>query len=330
MDVVASVDIIYVNYHLYDELEVSIGTLFSSNVASNLEISVTILDNSFSEAEPSSIAGFLRYLDDLKSKSTFSVNYIPSDVNLGFGAACNKGARLSAAPYVAFVNCDTLFPSDTSQLFSSLLSRLQDQRAFIAAPRVFKESGELHASCFSFDPVSILLKPIRHVRRVAPRYTRIIPFSNSIKRRLDRITYEGMDKTIPVSVDWVSGCFLLCKRSFFELVSGFDPRYFLYFEDVDLCRKARQLGGQVIFDPTVSIIHRASHGSASRKGLMRSVIFNELARMHIHSWLLYCIKWRKDIVKKASLILSRPGYLPFLSGPDAEYTLDFSKFKPKK
>ena len=90
-----------------------------------------------------------------------------------------------------------------------------------------------------------------------------------------------MDKSQPCIVDWVSGCFAVVRKDFFENVSGFDERYFLYFEDVDLCRKARQFSHFVVFDPRMQIVHKARHQSASREGVVRSIVFNQVARYHI-------------------------------------------------
>ena len=122
-----------------------------------------------------------------------------------------------------------------------------------------------------------------------------------IKKRIDRITYEGLDKSKPTLVDWLSGCFLIIRRDFFENIEGFDSRFFMYFEDVDICRKARKFGLKTLFEPRVKIVHRGSYQSSRGKSLLNILLFNKAARYHIISWLKYLYKWRYDFYWKIIL-----------------------------
>jgi GT2 family glycosyltransferase len=295
---------------------------------SKAEISakVYIVDNSFIDSGPE-VIGVLSDFCKFTTSDRFYVSYLPSDSNSGFGAACNKAAKLCSAPLLAFVNCDTTFECTDPQGFLQMIQMLSLGDAAIVGPRIMSDVGLLHASCFSFDPVSILLKPFRHVRKVGSTIRLKIPKYSSFKKRIDRITYEGMDKSKPCFVDWVSGCFAVVRRDLFEHVAGFDERYFMYFEDVDLCRKFRQFSLGVVFDPRVTVIHVASHESAKRRGVFRSLLFNPVARYHVMSWLRYCWKWKSDFRDKLSCLCS-----PFprnsrrrLGG--VGYGLDFSVYK---
>lgn len=286
---------------------------------------IYIVDNSFAISDKESVQRLFS-LTKAYSDKVVSIHYIPSDFNQGFGSACNKAAMLSNEDLIVFANCDTDFSRTDAQGFESLINIFQDDSVAIVGPKIISESGLLHASCFSFDPVSISLKPLRHVRKIGTVFTRHIPRYRSFKKRIDRITYEGMPKDIPVQVDWVSGCLMITSNDFFHSVQGFDERYFLYFEDVDLCRKARQLSKLVLFDPRVEVIHIAAHQSARNKGIARSLIRNRTARHHIRSWLRYCLKWKTDFVEKMILLLKR---LPAhdASRKKQKYLLDFSVFK---
>ena len=112
------------------------------------------------------------------------------------------------------------------------------------------------------------------------------------------LTYDGFYKNKLVEVDWISGCCMFVSRKCFEVTNGFDERYFLYFDDVDICRNARLNNYKVIYDPRLIIRHFAKHQSASYKGIYKSLIFNRTSRFHITSWFLYLIKWRKDMFYK--------------------------------
>jgi N-acetylglucosaminyl-diphospho-decaprenol L-rhamnosyltransferase len=322
-----SVDFVYVNYHSYGDVFRSVDSLRSLVSRAGLLARVYIVDNSFVESDSRHIAAVSEFSKSITS-DRFYVSYLPSDSNCGFGAACNKAARLCSAPLLVFVNCDTNFDSTDPRCFLQMLQVMSQGTVAVVGPRILSEAGLLHASCFSFDPISILLKPLRHVRKVGSSIRLKIPKYSSFKKRIDRITYEGMDKSMPCLVDWVSGCFAVVRRDLFEAVSGFDERYFMYFEDVDLCRKFRQFSFDVVFDPRVSVIHVASHESAKRRGVFRSLLLNPVARYHVMSWLRYCWKWKGDFREK---FLGR--CIPLLSRRTKRrlggvgYGLDFSVYK---
>jgi N-acetylglucosaminyl-diphospho-decaprenol L-rhamnosyltransferase len=297
-----NIDIIYVNYNSEHDLISSIKSL--KNIVSQWpgSISIFIADNSFCEVEDSTARSLYREIQRLRFSGWY-ISYLPSDSNLGFGKACNKAARLGKGEFLIFANCDTSFEGIDAHILLDTIIVADSEDVAIVGPRVLSETGHLHASCFSYDPISILLKPFRHVRKIG-RITKAIPKYKTFKKRIDRITYEGMPKSRVSNVDWVSGCLMICDRAFFELSGGFDEQYFLYFEDVDLCRKARRLGYSVVFDPRMTIVHRGKYQSSSQIGVLSSILFNKAARWHLISWLKYMWKWRKDFLHKLRLALT--------------------------
>lgn len=82
---------------------------------------------------------------------------------------------------------------------------------------------------------------------------------------LDRFRAPEPVPVAPAPVDWVSGCFMLVRRSVFNALNGFDPGYFMQLEDVDLCWRARRAGHEVIVDPALTFSHRG-HLSYARSG----------------------------------------------------------------
>ena len=113
-------------------------------------------------------------------------------------------------------------------------------------------------------------------------------------KRINYISYGNLNKNKSHEVDWISGCFMIIERKFFEQVNGFDERFFLYFEDIDICRKAKLFNKKVIYDPTQTIMHKGKFESSSKKGILNSTINNPTSRMHLSSWIKYIFKWKND------------------------------------
>jgi GT2 family glycosyltransferase len=291
------IDIVYVNFFSYAVICQSIKGLQDLLNKSRLQARVIVYDNSFTLADKGSVRSLIGQLHKFNS-SSFNISYIPSPSNIGFGRACNIASRNSTGEHILFLNCDTLFDNCDADSFQKML-QISNEHNVIIGPKVLAESGGLHSSCFTFDPVSILLKPLRHIRKLG-WITKSIPEMPYLKKRIDKLSYSQVPKEHPSYVDWVSGCCMLVNRAFFEHSSGFDERYFLYFEDVDLCRTARHLGLKVIFYPSFSIVHKAAHQSSTHIGIVRSLFNNPTARYHVISWIKYIWKWRADFIHRLS------------------------------
>ena len=88
----------------------------------------------------------------------------------------------------------------------------------------------------------------------------------TVMRLLNRVFGRGRTRDYPVDagpvdVDWIAGMFMCMSRTTFARIGGFDERYFMYYEDADICRRLRREGSRVVFDPTVSVIHDAQWSS---------------------------------------------------------------------
>ncbi|HEX6530100.1 MAG TPA: glycosyltransferase, partial [Burkholderiales bacterium] len=126
-----------------------------------------------------------------------------------------------------------------------------------AGPLVRSPDGKVEDSARRFPTVGALVKKL---------------FAE--KRRPDYPANAG-----PQRADWVAGMFILFRREAFEAVGGFDERYFLYYEDVDICRRLqRRRGSRAIYDPRAEVVHDAQR--ASRRDL-------RLARHHAASLLRF-------------------------------------------
>jgi GT2 family glycosyltransferase len=173
--------------------------------------------------------------------------------NVGFGAAVNQAARATSARLLWLLNpdCDVL-PGAFAAL-SATIDRHAD--CAIAAPRLLNADGTVQASARG-EPGAWTGLFGRHTL-----LTRVFPSSRIARRNLpaaDLVT-SGVESA---PVDWVMGAAMLVRREAFDLVGGFDERYFLYWEDADLCRRLRTRGLTTRYVPGARVIHE---GGASAR-----------------------------------------------------------------
>ena len=166
----------------------------------------------------------------------FPIKIIANRKPTGFGANHNSGFRESQHPLFCVLNPDIRMPSDP---FPDLALRLDNATTGIVAPLVRTSEGKIEASARPFPtPLLILRKAL-----VGPEP----PYYDA----------GGSDLT----PDWVGGMFMLFTRETFGAVGGFDERYHLYYEDVDICARVRMADKEVVLCPSVEVIHDAQRQS---------------------------------------------------------------------
>lgn len=198
------------------------------------------------------------------------ITYIHTGENLGFG----KGHNLileeleEISSYHLILNPDTYFNSDVIPLLIDCLEK--DQSIGIAAPKILYPNGDFQKSIRRFPKIQDFL-----IRRI-PGFGSV--FKSAFKRAnyLDQLGERQME------VEAVSGCFQLFRTSIFLKVQGFDSRYFMYMEDIDICRKVHNIGLRVVYLPTAIVYHHSEYGSKKEFKLLWA---------HIRSIIKYFVKW---------------------------------------
>lgn len=158
----------------------------------------------------------------------------------GFGANHNAAFQHATSAFFAVVNPDIRLPT---LALDALMSVMRDASTGAAAPVVLNAAGSVEDSVRRFPTIGGL------VRRVL------------LKQRAPGYRWE----TDPIDVDWTAGMFVVFRREAFSDVCGFDDRrFFMYFEDVDICRRLHRAGWRVVLQPAATVVHdarRASHRS---------------------------------------------------------------------
>lgn len=219
------VDAVVVNYKAGAHLPACVRSLRAEGVAE-----VVVVDNG---SEDGSL--------DLLREQDPAARVVASGVNVGYGAGVNRGLPHCSSELVLVTNPDVVArPGSVAALVSALCD---DDRVAIAGPRVEDPDGQLYPSARAFPS---LLEAFGHgfLGLVAPR--------NSFSRRYQLLDWDHQARR---TVDWVSGSCFLARRSALLTLSGFDERYFMYSEDVDLCWRARQAGFGVVYEPAAVVTH---------------------------------------------------------------------------
>jgi N-acetylglucosaminyl-diphospho-decaprenol L-rhamnosyltransferase len=166
----------------------------------------------------------------------FTVKVIRNTNPLGFGANHNQAFLQSTGRYYCVVNPDIRLNGDP---FKQLIACLSNASVGVVAPIVLGANGEVEDSARRFpSPFKILCKVFGGCKDG---------------------DYLIADK--PFYPDWVGGMFMLFPRGVYEQLGGFDQRYFLYYEDVDICARLRLLGYEVLLCTDVNVIHEAQRSS---------------------------------------------------------------------
>lgn len=167
---------------------------------------------------------------------SFQMQVVRNHSPQGFSTNHNQAFSLITGRFFCVMNPDIRFDKDP---FPPLLSCLQSQQIGVAAPVVVSENGLMEDNARHFPtPFKILCKVF------------------SKRRGSDYVI-----KTETIYPDWVGGMFMLFRNEVFKQMGGFNQKYFLYYEDVDLCARIRLQGYEVALCPGATVVHEARRDS---------------------------------------------------------------------
>lgn len=213
------------------------------------------------------------------------VEWIGLKSNIGFGKACNVGARRARGRYLVMLNPDTVVRETT--LADCVAFADSHPNAGMIGPKILNPDGSLQVSCRrSFPTPLVAFYRMSGLSRLFPR-----------SRRFGRYNLTYMDPDEPAEVDAISGSFMFLRRDVFDSIGGFDERFFMYGEDLDLCQRVHERGHEVWYYPGTQIVH--FKGKSSSKRAIRSranfyeamIIFSRkyrhLRETFLPGWLIY-------------------------------------------
>ena len=171
-----------------------------------------------------------------KSDFNFPLCLIQKKEKKGFCTNHNKAFNHAKGQFFCVLNPDIRLNSNP---FPTLINCFENKTVGVTAPLIKDENGKIAENARKFPTPLILFKKLLHIKR---------KYDYSI----------GVDIFSP---DWVGGMFMLFPYKVFKEIGGFDEKYFLYYEDVDLCARLKLYGYKIIHYPFVSAIHKAHYDS---------------------------------------------------------------------
>jgi len=201
-----------------------------------------------------------------------NISLIANDRNIGFGRANNLGIPLLKGRYVLLLNTDAFVAPDT--LRKTIAYMDEHPRCGVLGVKLLGRDGSLQPSCRYFPtPWNVFLAQTG-LNRV---------FKNA--RLVDDMAW---DHATVRQCDWVPGCYYLTRREIIDRFGLFDPRYFLYYEEVDHCRALKQAGWEVTYFPDTAVVHLGGESAKSEGPVTQGG--RQLSALQAESELLYLRK----------------------------------------
>ena len=223
------VSIIIVNYNSTELLKNCLDSLEKFTTGINFEI--IVVDNN---SMTSDIDELLKFHD--------RITLIKNDVNRGFGAANNQGVEVSNGKYVLLLNNDTiLFENSIKKVFDFAESLEGNE---IIGCKLLNEDKSIQKSVFDFPSFLNVFTSNFFLYLLFPK----LKYFNKY-----HLMNRGMSRT--TEVDVVTGAFLFINRKSFDVLGGFDERFFFYMDDTDLCYRHKKNKHRVVYYPETAIIH---------------------------------------------------------------------------
>lgn len=228
------ISIIIVSWKVRELLKQCLKTVLASK---DVTFEVIVVDNNSGDGT----------IEMLERDFAGAIKLIKSEQNLGFAKANNLGLREATGDYILFLNPDTEIKSDT--LAQSLVFMKENSNCGVMGPKMIFKNGGFQPSVRRFPTLGTIVMMFLKLPKIFPHL-----------KVIDHYLAVDFDYSKSQEVDQVMGAFMLMPKSIVDKLKGFDERFFVWFEEVDLCLRVKRSGFQVFYDSEIEIIH---HGGQS-------------------------------------------------------------------
>jgi hypothetical protein len=276
--------VIIVNFRGGEKLKKCLNSL-QAIAPHRFSLEVIVVDN---QSNDGSLGAFIQQYPQF----TFESN----SGNNGFANGCNRGAAWSHGRVLLFLNPDTSVEEEAIYKMMQVLEKLPAYSIVSCSQR--REDGKMDRPYGRFLTVGTLTGWLRAIHRI-------------FYGKVEDAFREEAKRLYP---DWVSGSVVMMRKEDFSSLGGWDDNFWMYYEDVDLCRRARNSGGEILLFKEAVIGHM--HGGSSRSNLEVTVMTKTEVHISRHLYLSKHETKRKLLFMHLILILNNMvlGFLPALLG----------------
>ncbi len=229
-EIIPMVSVVIVNYNVRDFLQNCLQSLYKSSIRNQIE--VIVVDNNSSDDS----------MQMVKTSFPF-VHRIKLDENIGFGKANNIAIKKCSAPITLLLNPDTIVEEKTLETMVNYLEN--NPSVGLAGCKLLNADGSFQLPCRRGFPTPwVSFCKVFGLQTLFPNSSLFAQYNQTFKSENE--TY---------SVDAVSGAFMVVRTSILKDVKGFDPDFFMYGEDLDLCFRIQKMGWDIAYVHTTSTIH---------------------------------------------------------------------------
>lgn len=236
------------------------------------ELEILIIENHSQDDSIGSIRNRLKEFPNVRILETRD--------NIGFGKGYDTGIQQAQGKYILINNPVKILPPDGLEKMIAAMDK--DSSIGILGPKLVHDDGSVRLSARSFP-------------RLGDVFIKRTPLQVVFKNRMKKYLQLDANHDDQRDVDWLVGGCLLIRRDLLEQLGGFDERFFLFFEDIDLCRRCWNAGKRVVYFPQVAGSDRKRRFS-EMSGFMMP--FRKVGRAHISSAVKYFWKWKGQAVSR--------------------------------
>lgn len=286
----SSLDIIIVNWNAGQQLRECLESIVLARRDGFVLGRVVVVDNASSDAS-------LEGLDSL----TLPLKIIRNPENMGFGAACNQGAALCDADYLLFLNPDTRLFENSLAVPLAFMEDEANQDVGICGIQLVDEQGRASLSYVHFPSLSRF-------------FAQTIGLNKLPGLRGAGVHMTDWDHLSDKVVDQVIGAFFFMRQDVFAVLKGFDKRFFVYFEEVDVSLRARKAGWKTVYLSGAQAFHQG--GGTSQQVKAARLFYSLRSRLlygfkhfsPLHAWVLFGLTMLVEPFSRTLFSLLRGGF----------------------
>lgn len=289
-------DIVIVNWNSGDQLKECVESVKKSSFDNSILNKVVVVDND-SKDDSLELAQRLNY-DKLE--------IIKNSENLGFGKACNLGAKNSQSDFILFLNPDAMVYEDTFHKLFDYIEKNDNSDVVVYGAQLISDDGNIQRTCARFPNLSNFLVKVLGLNKINSKY-------------FETYHLEEWNYNETKQIDHVIGAFYVIKREIFNSINGFDERYFVYFEDLDLSKRVYDSGYKTIYLSEVQAYHKGGGTSEQVKALRffystRSSLIYSFKHLGIFKSIIFMffVYFIEPFTRTAFLVLKRSSFSEFL------------------